>query len=165
MNKYAYIANGDVAYVIESEVTPINGDWRLVVAPTIPYHSPTTQELVQTGWSLTDTTATPTFVVMERPFVGSNSSTVAFTPPITNIVPQTISLWSFRTMLLLRGLIDQVQSLIDNLPEPEKSVANIQWEYGNYIDRNHPLINQLGTQLGLTSEQIDNIFIEADKLK
>lgn len=85
-------------------------------------------------------------------------------PVVLPYVPETISLWAFRSILTLQGLITQAEALIDSLSEPAKTVATIQWEYGNYIDRNHPLIASLGSQLGLTSEQIDNIFIEADKL-
>jgi hypothetical protein len=73
--------------------------------------------------------------------------------------PETIPLWAFRASLALVGIQKEaVLALIDALPEPQKTVANIQWEYGNFIDRVHPLINQLGGALGLTEEQINEIF-------
>jgi hypothetical protein len=80
-------------------------------------------------------------------------------------IPQEIPLWAFRAILTIEGIHASVETLINNLPEPDKTVANIQWNYGNYIERSHPLINSLGSILGLNKNQIDNIFIEASKLK
>lgn len=79
--------------------------------------------------------------------------------------PTEVPLWAFRAILTILNIAPQVESLINSLPEPQKTVANVQWQYGNYIERNHPLINSLGSELGLTKEQIDNIFLEASKLK
>lgn len=80
-------------------------------------------------------------------------------------IPETVPLWAFRAILTVQGLAPTVENLILALPEPQKTVAYTQWHYGNFIDRSHPLINALGSQIGLTSEQIDNVFIEASKLK
>lgn len=79
-------------------------------------------------------------------------------------VPQEVPLWAFRSMLALSGLTDAAEAQIAALPEPEKTVALTQWEYGNFIRRDHPLITQMGVQLGLTSEQIDAIFVQANSL-
>ena len=79
-------------------------------------------------------------------------------------VPNEIPLWAFRSILTLMGYAQNVADLIDSLPEPQKAVAKIQYEYGNFIVRDHALISTLGSQLGLTNDQIDNIFIEAAKL-
>lgn len=84
---------------------------------------------------------------------------------IVQTVPDEIPLWAFRSVLTLTGISqDAVGGLISSLPEPQKTVATIQWEYGNYIVRNHPLIATLGAALGLTNEQIDNVFISAAQL-
>jgi hypothetical protein len=81
------------------------------------------------------------------------------------VVPDEIPLWAFRSSLALNGLLTNIQTLIDGLPEPDKTVAIIQWEYGNYIVRNHPLIISLSSQLGLTETQVNNIFITGSMLK
>jgi hypothetical protein len=83
---------------------------------------------------------------------------------ITKFVPDEIPLWAFRSSLLLNGLDGQVTDLIDALPEPQKSVAKIQWEYGNFIVRDHPLIISLSSALGLTTEQVDNVFLTGSLL-
>lgn len=82
-----------------------------------------------------------------------------------NPIPNEVPLWAFRSILTLLNLDTQVDNLINSLPEPQKTVARVQWQYGNFIERNHPLIDSLGTNLGLTKEQIDNVFKEASKLK
>ena len=45
-----------------------------------------------------------------------------------------------------------------------KQKTLVEWEYAPYIERNHPLIDTLGSALGLTSEQIDQGFITASQL-
>lgn len=86
---------------------------------------------------------------------------------IINVIPppEQVPLWAFRAILTIMGLSSQIDQMIADLPEPNKTIANVQWYYGNYIERNHPLIDSLGAQLGLTKEQIDNVFFEANKLK
>ena len=84
--------------------------------------------------------------------------------PIIIPVPSIIPNWSLRAQLQIIGLFDNVQTMIDNLTGTEKIVAVQQWEYGNQVERNHPLIIQIGTELGLTSQQIDQIFIDANNL-
>jgi hypothetical protein len=80
-------------------------------------------------------------------------------------IPLQVPLWAFRAILTIQQLAPSVEALINQLPEPQKTVASIQWVYGNFIERNHPLIDSLGTDLGLTKEEIDNVFVEANKLK
>lgn len=79
-------------------------------------------------------------------------------------VPEEIPLWAFRNSLILNNLFNNVQLLIDNLPEPDKTLANTHWEYGNFIVRDHPLIISLSSALGLTMEQVDDVFITGSLL-
>lgn len=79
-------------------------------------------------------------------------------------VPQIIPNWSLRAQLQIMGLFDSVQTMVDNLTGTEKIIAVQQWEYGNQVERYHPLVIQIGTELGLTSQQIDQIFIDANNL-
>ena len=79
-------------------------------------------------------------------------------------VPKEVPLWAFRASLELAGLKDAAQAQVDALTGQAKIVALQQWEYGNFIERAHPLINTLGQNLGLTSAQIDDIFRTAATL-
>lgn len=85
---------------------------------------------------------------------------------VSSPVPDIVPLWAFRASLVLGGVTEsQVDTLIAALPEPSKTVATIQWNYGNFIERGHALIGQLGAQLGLNSGQIDDVFRTASSLK
>lgn len=79
--------------------------------------------------------------------------------------PQSVPLWAFRAVLTVQGITPQVDGLIAALPEPQKTVAQVQWEFGNFIDRDHPLIVAMGAEIGLTPDQIDDVFRQAAQLK
>lgn len=53
------------------------------------------------------------------------------------------------------GLLDQIPALIAALPEPQRTTAQIEWEFSSEYDRTHPLAIQLGTALGMTSADLD----------
>lgn len=66
-------------------------------------------------------------------------------------------------ILRRRGLFGQVQAIIAKLPEPPRIVVEEQIESSQF-ERNHPIIEQFGAALGLTSAELDDIFREADAL-
>jgi hypothetical protein len=74
--------------------------------------------------------------------------------------PESVSMRQARLALLAEGLLDDVEAAV--------SVADrgtqIEWEYAKDVRRDSPLIASLGSALGLGSEQIDALFIEASKL-
>lgn len=80
---------------------------------------------------------------------------------IRSTAPTPVPMWSVRTVLQTNGLFDQAQALIN--VSTDSALKNV-WEYGNFADRNSSAINTLATQLGLSSEQIDQMFIEANNL-
>ena len=79
-------------------------------------------------------------------------------------IPQEIALWQFRAAVDLAGLKPSVESAISALPDQQKIVATQKWEYGNTVRRNHQMITTLSAALGLTPEQVDNIFKTAASL-
>lgn len=82
----------------------------------------------------------------------------------TPSVPEEIPLWAFRSAIALNGLLDQVVAMIKELPEPQKTVAWQQWEYANWISRNHETVDEIASALGLTPSQVDDIFRLGDSL-
>ena len=84
--------------------------------------------------------------------------------PIIIPIPQQIAFWAFRVQLKLINKFDDVQNLIDNLSEPNKTIISTQWEYGNFVLRDSLLVNIIMTQLSLTKEQMDQIFANANNL-
>lgn len=76
--------------------------------------------------------------------------------------PESITMRQCRLHLLATGKLNLVQPAIDSLPEPQRSAASIEWEYGSVVWRNSPLIAQLAPVLGWnTPEEIDAQFIAA----
>jgi hypothetical protein len=85
-----------------------------------------------------------------------NDTTV---PPIPLI---EVPMWKLRIVLVSMELIDSVTSLLNTLPEPNKTAATIAWEYGNTIDSHGQTIAFLQAGLGLTDQQVVDIFTQAD---
>ena len=86
-----------------------------------------------------------------------------FTPPAPR-VPAAVTMRQARLALLGANLLSSVDTAIDALPEPTKSAARIEWEYSNELQRGNALVAALTPALGLTSEQVDALFIAASTL-
>ena len=61
--------------------------------------------------------------------------------------------------LLQAGLLDSAMSLVNSDP-----VAKIEWESAQEFRRDWPLLNDMATQLGLSSVQVDSLFALAETL-
>jgi hypothetical protein len=59
---------------------------------------------------------------------------------------------------------EAIKGFIETLPEPNRSLSIQQWEYSNEMLRNNPLVNSMATYLGLTSKDLDNIWVYASTL-
>lgn len=64
-----------------------------------------------------------------------------------------------RLALHRAGLLDEVATMLAADKEME-----IWWEYSLDIQRNHEMVIALGTQLGLTEAQLDQLFVDGSKL-
>lgn len=95
----------------------------------------------------------------EIKIVDAESLDLAITPPPTpvpSITPRQLRLW-----LLSRGMLAQVPTLIDAMLEPDKTVAQIEWEFATVFDHQHPFMQALGAAVGLTEQDIEAGFREA----
>lgn len=75
-------------------------------------------------------------------------------------VPETITPRQCRLVLYQQGLLGQVEQIMAQSTDD----VRITWEYALEFRRDDPLLNQLGANLGLTKEQIDQFFIAAAQL-
>ena len=91
---------------------------------------------------------------------------ISFTSPPqpTPLVPQEVTMRQARLALLENNLLVNVQPAINSLPEPDKTKAQIEWEYSNALQRNNPFVSTLGAALGLSSQDLDDLFIQAAAL-
>ena len=77
------------------------------------------------------------------------------------LTPQTLTPRQIRLILTSKGLRQQVEDLV---AESNDYDLKDWWEYSLEYKRDNEILISLGVQIGLTSEQIDNMFIEGAKL-
>jgi hypothetical protein len=78
-----------------------------------------------------------------------------------NAIPWAISNADLRRQLVLRGINPAlVLAYLNSLDEgPQKWGAVADWEYANYFERSHPMLNQLAPSFGLSVEDVDEMFL------
>lgn len=70
-----------------------------------------------------------------------------------------VSARQIRTALVMSGSsIATIEAALNSLPEPNKSIALIAWEYSNEYYRDNPLIESLAPAMGFTSEELDDLW-------
>ena len=81
----------------------------------------------------------------------------------TPAVPDQVTPRQFRLALLARGITpDHVTEALSGIEDDRLRAATmIEWEYGLYVPRNHPLLDQLAPLFSLTAEQVDDLFVDA----
>lgn len=82
--------------------------------------------------------------------------------PIT--VPQSITMRQARLVLFKNGLLQTVNDFVNNLPGPQGDAARIEWEFSNVVERHRPLISALAPMLNMSDHDLDNLFVEGNKL-
>lgn len=94
------------------------------------------------------------------PYAGYQCVDSDYTGPAPVVVPASVTPRQVRLLLLAQGLLESVEAMIASSTED----VRITWQYAQEFKRNDPLLTQLGANLGLTSEQIDQFFIDAAAL-
>lgn len=70
-----------------------------------------------------------------------------------------------RLVLLQQGLLDGVEAAINTIEdETTRREVQIEWEYAMDIRRDWPALQLITQQLGLTDEQLDQMFLLASKI-
>lgn len=80
------------------------------------------------------------------------------------LVPGAVTMRQARLALMGAGKLATVEAAIDALPEPNRTAARIEWDYSSEVQRHHGLVAALGPTLGMTSEQVDQLFVTAAAL-
>ena len=75
-------------------------------------------------------------------------------------IPYKISIRQAKLALLGAGLLDDIENA---MASADRSVQ-ISWEYATEFERDNPLILYFQSQLNLSKEQVDNLFIQAKGL-
>lgn len=90
-----------------------------------------------------------------------NGWTPAEMPAPAPRIPWAISNADLRRQLVLRGINPAlVLGYLNSLEEgAQKWGAIADWEYANYFERTHPMLNALAPSFGLTVEDVDEMFM------
>lgn len=79
-------------------------------------------------------------------------------------VTGTVTMRQARLALLQAGLLDSVNTAIATMQGVEGEAARIEWEYASEVVRSSQLVSGLGAALGLTDQQLDDLFAVAATL-
>jgi len=63
-----------------------------------------------------------------------------------------------------QGLLDAVESALDELDEPMKTEGRIEWEEALTFDRANPLIAMIASVMEWSESELDEMYIEANKI-
>lgn len=85
-------------------------------------------------------------------------ATEADMPVVKPPVPAQVTMRQARLALLQAGKLSAVDTAIAALPSPQKEAAQIEWEFSSAVDRDRPFVKTLGPMLGLTEDQLDDLF-------
>lgn len=86
------------------------------------------------------------------------------TPPDPVIIPNEIANWRARAVLEIAGLLPTVDAAIAALNGDAGIVARSAWNSGAPLARNGPTVLALSSALGLSSAQVDAMFLQAESL-
>lgn len=77
-------------------------------------------------------------------------------------IPQSVTRRQAKQALLLGGKLAQVQPAIDGIADPtQRALMQIEWDESQVFERNRPALIQMATALGMSSDDIDQLFITA----
>lgn len=80
-------------------------------------------------------------------------------------VPTEVTRRQARQAIYLAGLLPNIQSAIDAIPDAtQRNMIQIEWDDSLNFERNRPSLIALATALGLSSQDLDNLFITAVSL-
>lgn len=86
--------------------------------------------------------------------------TQAMQPP----VPQEVTMRQARQALILAGKLDTINQALQGMRGTPGELARAEWEYSITVQRNRPLVLSLGAALGMSSADLDALFVQAATL-
>ena len=86
-------------------------------------------------------------------------------PPAPPEVPQVVTRRQARQALLLAGKLALVQPAIDAIADPlQRGLVQIEWDDAQEFRRDWPSLNLLASTVGMTSADLDALFVQAGAL-
>lgn len=72
-------------------------------------------------------------------------------------IPQTVTMRQARLALLAAGHLPTVNEMMAQADDE----VQIEWQYADLVRRDHPMVTAMGQGLGLSEEEVDQLFIQA----
>lgn len=98
-------------------------------------------------------------VTMEHTYV--DGTFIKHETPV--VIPQVVSRFQARAALYNFGLLTAVETLMASADTP--MLAKLAWADAQTFKRNSPTVLTLGSALGLTEAQLDELFVAAAKIE
>lgn len=117
-------------------------------------------DIVPSGYAINQIMADPDFVAgvgLELQIPGNQHW---YKPPVSVAVPQAVELWQAKAALSAVGKLEAANQVVIALGG---SIA-LAWQYKPTIDRSSPTVAALAERLGITSDDLDHLFIAADAI-
>ncbi|MBC3927768.1 hypothetical protein [Undibacterium sp. CY21W] len=90
---------------------------------------------------------------------------LTFSPLPTQTLPLSVNRYQARQALVLAGLFDRVQPLIDGIQDPtERMLTQVAWNDAPNFRRDHPFLVKIAMALNLTDTDLDALFTTAASL-
>ena len=74
------------------------------------------------------------------------------------VVPSSVTMRQARLALLHADRLGMVEMAIAGMESPQREAAQIEWEFAATVDRASPLLAMLTSALGMTDEELDQLF-------
>lgn len=84
-------------------------------------------------------------------------------PPPPPPVPVSVPKWAFLLVLRRMGKEDALKTAIAAYNGADAARVRAKWEASDVIERDGSTVNALGAAIGLTPEQVDQVFRDAEK--
>jgi len=85
--------------------------------------------------------------------------------PVPPTVPASVTRAQGKVVLIQMGLWPQVVAYVDAIQDPiQKAIAEVAVYETLHWQRNSPFLNQAASALGITQEQMDQLFIAANQV-
>lgn len=94
---------------------------------------------------------------------GATVTRLAMPAPAPVIVP-TVSMRQAKLALYAGGHLAAVEAAISALPEPQRTLAQIEWTSAAVVERNSATVALIASAAGLTESQLDALFAQAATL-
>ncbi|WP_343625359.1 hypothetical protein [Roseateles puraquae] len=83
------------------------------------------------------------------------------TPALAQFAVLTVTRRQALRALHDAGLLAEVENKLSLMPEPQQTLARIDWDNAQDFRRDFPLLLALAGAIGLTSAQVDDLFAAA----